>query len=206
MRGHAVVVLLLLVVLAACGPSDQPGGNQPSFGGGPAPTVNADDLAAAKQRAGIEDCPKADGTAPAGDSLPDLTLDCLGGGRAVRLSGLAGKPAVINLWASYCKPCLEELPLLARADKAYGDDLQVLGVDFMDGAPDAAIELAQRTGVTYPLLVDRDGGTKGPLRVIGLPQTVFVDARGTVVATKRGSFRSYADLTAAIRRNLKVSP
>ena len=180
--------------------------DSPTFGGGAAPTTDADQLAAAKKRANIEDCPTSSGTAPADDALPDLTLDCLGGGTPVRLSGLAGTPTVINLWASWCAPCREELPLLAKAHRAYGDKVRIIGVDFDDSAPDAALELAERSGVTYPLLSDPDAETKASLKVIGLPQTVFVDAQGTMVATERVAFRSYADLKAAIEKHLGVAP
>ena len=195
----------LALLLTACG---GPGADddQPTFGGGAAPTTDAGQLGAAKKQAGIEDCPTADGTAPADDALPDLTLDCLGGGTPVRLAGLAGTPTIINFWASWCAPCREELPLLAKAHRTYRDHLRVIGVDFADSAPDAAIELARRSGVTYPLLSDPDSTTKAPLKVIGLPQTVFVDAQGTMVATERVAFRSYADLTAAIEKHLGVSP
>ncbi len=140
-------------------------------------------------------------------ALPDITLDCLGGGTGVRLSGLTGTPTVINLWASWCGPCREELPLLAKADKEYGDSLRIIGIDFDDAAPDDAIELARASGVTYPQLVDRDTKTKGAFAAIaGLPWTIFVDAQGRMVATERTPFRSYADLTAAIRRHLGVTP
>lgn len=195
----------LILLLAACSGSD-PATQRPTFGGGSAPTTDANELAAAKAKAGIEDCPAAEGRAPVKNGLPDLTLECLGGGTPVRLSGLTGTPTVINFWASWCKPCREELPLLARADRAYGEQLRVIGVDFADSAPEAAVELAERSGVTYPLLSDPEADSKAPLRVIGLPQTVFVDAQGKMVATERIAFRSYADLTAAIDRHLGVSP
>ncbi len=204
MRARLILAGLALVLTACGGPGSDDDG--PTFGGGAAPTTDAGQLAAAKKRAQIEDCPASDGTAPADDALPDLTLDCLGGGSPVRLSGLAGTPTVINLWASWCAPCREELPLLAKAHRAYGDKVQIIGVDFDDSAPDAALELAERSGVTYPLLSDPDSDTKAPLKVIGLPQTVFVDAQGTMVATERVAFRSYAELTAAIEKHLGVSP
>lgn len=205
MRVRTCAAAALVVLLAGCS-GGGPAGDKPTFGGGDAPSVDSGALKEAKAAAGIEDCPTGDGTPPAKDALPDLTLDCLGGGTSVRLSGLTGTPTLINLWASWCKPCRDELPLLARADKAYGNNLRILGVDFDDAAPDAALELAEHSGVTYPLLVDRRADTKTPLKVIGLPQTVFVDAQGTMVATERAPFRSYADLEAAIRRHLGVSP
>jgi cytochrome c biogenesis protein CcmG/thiol:disulfide interchange protein DsbE len=203
MRIRAALAVAVLLAVAACG-SSEPTGTKPTFGGGSAPTVPADELAAAKQAAGIRDCP-APGAKAATD-LPELTLACLGGGRDVDLARLTGIPTVINLWASWCAPCRAELPLLARADEAYGDRVRVVGIDFDDSAPDHALELARSTGVTYPLLVDRSGETRRPFGVVGLPQTVFVDAQGRMVATERTSFRSYADLTAAIERHLGVAP
>ncbi len=198
------LVVVALLVLAGC--TSAPSGEKPTFGGGPDPTVDESGLASAKKAARIEDCPPSDGEAPGGKALPDIVLDCLGGGAKVKLSGLTGTPTVINLWATWCGPCREELPLFARADKEYGSTLRILGVDFDDPAPDDAIELAKASGVTYPLMTDRDSVLKGALAVVGLPQTVFVDAQGRMVATERTPFRSYADLTAAIQRHLGVTP
>ena len=197
-----VVVVALLVALAGC--TSAPPSDKPTFGGS-APPVDESALAAAKVEAGIEECPASDAAAPAKDELPDITLDCLGGGKSVNLSGLGGTPTVINLWASWCEPCRKELPLLAKADKEYGSALNILGVDFDDPAPDDAIELLRVSGVTYPQLVDRDSAIRTALAVVGLPQTVFVDAQGRMVATERIPFRSYADLTAAISRHLGVT-
>ncbi|AXT86242.1 TlpA family protein disulfide reductase [Aeromicrobium sp. A1-2] len=206
MRARVLLVALVLLLTGCAGST--PAGKKPTFGdgGGGTTTIDPSDLAAAKQRAGIEDCPTAEATSPVEQGLPDLTLDCLGGGDPVRLSGLAGTPTVINLWASWCGPCREELPLLAKAHEEYGDRLRVIGVDFADSAPDAALELARLSGVTYPLLSDPDSTTKSPLKVVGLPQTVFVDQQGRMVATERIAFRSYAELTAAIDRHLGVAP
>ena len=205
MRMRALLAASALLVVAACG-SSEPSSTKPTFGGGPAPTVAASELSEAKAAAGIEACPDPTGTADGDDALPDITLDCLGGGNPVELSALAGKPTVINLWASWCVPCRKELPLLARAHDELGDAVQVIGIDVKDPAPDDAIELARVSGVTYPQLSDPDQKTASALKVVALPQTVFVDAQGTIVATERKEFRSYAELTAAIERHLGVAP
>lgn len=194
-----------LLAVTAC-TSSEPQSTKPTFGGGSAPTVAADELSVAKAAAGIEDCPVATGTASGDDPLPDVTLQCLGGGRPVKLSGLAGTPTVINLWASWCVPCRKELPLLAQADADFGDGLRIIGIDVKDDAPDAALELARVSGVTYPQLSDPDQQAAVDLRVVALPQTVFVDAQGTIVATERKEFHSYAELSAAIDRHLGVKP
>lgn len=198
-----ILAIVALLVLAGC--ASAPPGEKPTFGAGSDPVVDSAGLAAAKKAAGIEDCPPSDGDAPSAKALPDVTLKCLGGGKPVRLSGLTGTPTVINLWASWCGPCREELPLLAKADQEYGSALRIIGVDFDDPDPEDAIELAKISGVTYPLLVDRDSAVKSPFAVGGLPWTIFVDAQGRMVATERIPFRSYADLTAAIQRHLGVT-
>lgn len=200
MLGLALAASLLM---GGCG-SDVD--DEPTFGDGSEPAgASAAELTDLKADAKIEDCPASDQQPPAAGGLPDLDLDCLGGGRAVRLSGLTGKPSVINLWASWCKECRDELPLLARAHREYGDQVQFLGIDVNDSAPEAALRLARLAGVTYPQLVDRDVRVRAPLRVTGIPQTVFVDARGRMVFTERAPFRSYADVTAAIRQHLGVT-
>lgn len=204
-RRWLAVVVALVLSLTACS-SSEPTSTKPTFGGDAGTTIAPGDLAAAKAEAGIADCPSPGEPASGDDTLPDLTLECLGGGEAVDLTRLTGTPTVINLWASWCKPCRTELPIMARADAAYGGAVRFIGVDYADGDPDRAIALAQVSGVTYPQLSDPDKTVKAALRVVALPQTIFVDAQGRMVATERKEFRSYADLTAAIERHLGVTP
>lgn len=204
MRGPLVAVALF-VALAACTTSE-PESSKPTFGGGSAPTFAPGELGDAKRAAGIEDCPALESRGGESD-LPDVALDCLGGGAPVNLADLAGKPTIINLWASWCVPCRTEMPLLARAHQEYGDAVRFIGIDYNDSAPDDAIELARASGVTYPLLADADQTTRADLKVVGLPHTIFLDAQGRITTTVRGdAFRSYADLTAAIERHLGVTP
>ena len=196
----------LMMAAALLGGCTQSQPDKPVFGNGEAPEQDARALAKAKAAAGIEACPPTTASSVSVDGLPALALECLGGGRSVQLAGLLGKPHVLNLWASWCKPCREELPLLAQVDKAFGDRLQVIGIDFADDAPDKAIDLAARSGVTYPLLADPKSSVKTSLRVVGLPQTVFVDEQGIIVATERRAYDSYEDLTDAIDEHLGVKP
>lgn len=206
MRPRAVgAALLVAVLVSGCGSADT--STKPTFGGGSEPPGASDtQLVDLKADANIEPCPESDAEGASDGGLPDLELPCLGGGRPVRMSGLTGTPTVINLWASWCAECRDELPLLARADGEFADKVRFIGVDVNDSAPEAAIRLARKAGVTYPQVVDRDAQLRGPLRITGIPQTVFVDARGTLVFTERAPFRSYADLTAAIRQHLGVTP
>jgi len=202
---RAIAAALAGLVLAGCSspPKESP---EPTFGGSPPNAPEVAEVAEAKAGAGIEDCPETKTSEPSDRGLSGLVLDCLGGGRPVDLAGLHGKPTVINLWASWCGPCKKELPLLAKAHRELGDRVQILGIDFADDSPGAAIDLAKGAGVTYPLLADPKSSSKGILKVVGLPQTVFVDAQGTIVATERREYRSYDDLTNAISKHLGVKP
>jgi thiol-disulfide isomerase/thioredoxin len=198
-------MILAATLVAGCG-ADEP--TKPSFGGGSEPPgASSGELADLKAAAKIEDCPKTEAVPAASPDvgLPALKLDCLGGGPSVVLSTLAGKPTVINLWASWCRECRDELPLLAKADREYGDRVRFIGIDVVDAAPEAALRLAKDSGVTYPQLVDREGRTRAPMHYSGLPQTVFVDEQGRMVFTERKPFRSYADVTSAIREHLGVT-
>jgi cytochrome c biogenesis protein CcmG/thiol:disulfide interchange protein DsbE len=108
--------------------------------------------------------------------LPDLRLPCFTGGRQVRLADLRG-PAVINLWASWCPPCREELPAMQRLADATAGRLHVIGVDSGDDR-DAAVSFAAGSGVTLPTLYDRDKKLGAALGRFAIPVTVFVDAAG----------------------------
>ena len=86
--------------------------------------------------------------------LPDVTLPCLGGGRTSTLGELRG-PLVVNLWASWCGPCREEMPVLEEFHEQHGDRVPVAR-HRLRGRPgrEAASSWSRETGVTYPLLAD----------------------------------------------------
>ncbi|RSM49198.1 thiol:disulfide interchange protein [Actinoplanes sp. ATCC 53533] len=108
--------------------------------------------------------------------LPDVSLPCFTGGRSFGLASLRG-PAVVNLWASSCAPCREELPLLQElADRTAGR-LHVVGVDTFDGRA-AGASFAADKGVTFPTLFDPGKKLLTALGKINLPVTVFVGADG----------------------------
>ncbi len=128
-------------------------------------------------------CPataSTDAGRPANDPLPDLTLPCFTGAEPVAVARL-GKPAVINLWASWCEPCRKELPALqAFADEA-GDHVQVLGVDSFDNWSRAAHAGAD-FGVQYPSVFDPDQQLQKALGRNVLPVTLFVAEDGSIRA------------------------
>ncbi len=138
--------------------------------------VDTPALRQAKQSLGVEPCPDPSGP---GSDLPQLTLPCLGGGREVTLSDISG-PAVIQLWASWCTSCPDELPLYQRLADEHGDRLTVLGVDWQDTQPGSALALLDETGTTMPQLADPGGDLADHYRLTGLPGILLVDDTGAV--------------------------
>ena len=113
--------------------------------------------------------------APQSD-ISDITLPCFTGGAEVRLPDLRG-PAVINLWASWCGPCRDELPMIqGLADRAQGR-FTVIGVSTGDSRSKAA-SFATDAGVTFPTLFDPEKRLLGSLGTTLLPATVFLAADG----------------------------
>jgi thiol-disulfide isomerase/thioredoxin len=162
--------------------------------------VDTEELRQVKDQAGIEDCQEG----PGGGELPELTLPCLGGGTDVDLSTLRG-PMVINTWASNCGPCIKEMPALQQFHQTYGDQVAVLGIDFLDTQPGAALALAEETGATYPSLADPEGALleqEGLRLANGNPQFLLIDADGVVVHQQAGGLKSVDEVIAMVNDHL----
>jgi thiol-disulfide isomerase/thioredoxin len=105
-------------------------------------------------------------------------------GRQVGISELAGRPAVINFWASYCPPCRAEMPLLQKL-VGQRSDMRLVLVDEGDSSQ-AARSFLSSVGVTQAALLDSDLGVGRAYGAIALPTTVFVRADGTIAARHIG--------------------
>jgi thiol-disulfide isomerase/thioredoxin len=118
------------------------------------------------------------------------------------LGQLAGTPVVVNVWGSWCGPCRDEAPDLARAHARYGDRVQFLGVDILD-ARESARAFMREYGWTYPSVFDPPAAIRDGLGLLGQPATLFYDETGALVDRWVGPIpaeelaRRLEDLTAA---------
>jgi cytochrome c biogenesis protein CcmG/thiol:disulfide interchange protein DsbE len=114
-----------------------------------------------------------------GQLLPDDSLPPLAGGQAIRLRAAAGPGVLVNFFASWCGPCLQELPTL-MALKAQG--VRIIGVAWKDDPDKTGALLAKRGDPYATVLVDQDGRTGLDFGVSGVPETYLVGANGRVIA------------------------
>lgn len=117
--------------------------------------------------------------------------------RDVSLAGLAGKPLVVSFWASWCTPCLHELPVFRKAASRWRGRVTFVGIT-IDDQRASALRVARQAGLAYPLAYDRAGKAAAAYQVVDLPTTFFISAGGRVVARHTGEITG-ADLARAVR-------
>jgi thiol-disulfide isomerase/thioredoxin len=139
-----------------------------------------------------QDAPAAPATAPAGaaalyaQSLNDL------GGKPQSLAKWKGKPMLVNFWASWCAPCVSEMPeLSALVQKDGGKHVNVIGIGI--DSPTNLVEFSKKMKIAYPLYVGGMGGTDLARQLGsasgGLPFTVLIGADGHVRKTYVGRLK-----------------
>ena len=107
-------------------------------------------------------------------------------GTVTSFDAFAGKPMVLNFWASWCPPCAAEMPDFQAVHDRLGDRVTFLGMNSQDVDRAAAEHLVAATGVTYLLASDPDGSLFQEFGGVGMPTTVFIDEEGRVVASHSG--------------------
>ena len=132
--------------------------------------------------------------AEVGEPAPDVSWFTFDGGNA-SLDDYDGRPLVVNFWASWCPPCITEMPAFEEVHQDLGDEVAFLGIAVQETAADSEAFL-EGVEVTWDLGRDPDGNVIRRLGGIGMPTTVLIDADGIVQEIHTGelSEQELADL------------
>ncbi|MBN8717489.1 MAG: TlpA family protein disulfide reductase [Stenotrophomonas sp.] len=137
--------------------------------------------------------------ARAGAPLPAMTLRDVNDAEVDVPRAWAGRPTLVNLWATWCGPCLKEMPDLQAFARTQGDrGVQVVGIALDEAAAVRAFLPAH--GITYPVLIDAPGPADAGVRLGNpagvLPFSALVSADGRLLKTRIGPFADAADIAA----------
>lgn len=139
------------------------------------------------------------------DRLPELSLECLGSGAdPVSIGGQPPRPTVVNLWASWCGPCLEEMPLFDQLAQQGTGQVDVLGIVTNDNRS-AATAFAVEMNLSFPSALDPKGKIVADQGFVGLPGTLMLDSDGVIVFRHLGPYVTLDDLRADVVEHLGVS-
>ncbi len=122
-----------------------------------------------------------------GSLAPDFLLKTLDGGE-IRFSDLRGKAVIVNLWATWCGPCRKEMPqFVAAYDRFRDEGLEIIAVNLQE-SPSVIQPFVDDRGMDFPVALDKRGAVSDKYRIIGLPQTYFIDRQGVIRNVFQGPF------------------
>lgn len=200
----AIAVLLLASLAGGCTTANNTASEPPAAtaasGADTSASWSDDETAIKKYQDAMKSVPQEDFT------LPDLS------GKQWKLSDLKGKVVLLNFWATWCSPCLMEMPEFQKLYERFGEDgevivLAVAGTALEGGTADAAkaavTALVEDQGFTFPVLFDADGSVWQAYQQQGIPANYIIDKQGNVRLLKSGAFTGEKELYAvleAVRR------
>jgi cytochrome c biogenesis protein CcmG, thiol:disulfide interchange protein DsbE len=119
------------------------------------------------------------------DQLLATPFELLDGGTDT-LGAHAGRPVLVNFFASWCAPCVAEMPDLEQVHQEFRDRVDFLGLDTQEKAEDGR-KLVARTGISYPVGLDPDGEMFVAFKGLGMPTTVVLRPDGTIAEVHSGA-------------------
>ncbi len=120
-----------------------------------------------------------------GVQAPDFTGELIDG-TSITLSELQGKPVIINFWATWCGPCVKEMPAFERLKDDFGDKIGIIAVNCGDDAGTVK-DFMEENGYTFPVVLDEEYSISMLYPTNSIPYTVVVDAEGRVTHISTGA-------------------
>jgi peroxiredoxin len=115
---------------------------------------------------------------------PDFQLINVNG-NPIRLSDLRGRPVLINFWATWCGPCVIEMPILQDRFLKYSSELIILAINADEPYNDIR-NFVNNNGITFDVLQDTDSKIQGLYKINGYPTSFFIDTDGIIKAIQIG--------------------
>ena len=112
---------------------------------------------------------------------PDFTFPGLDG-KMVSLSDYKGKVVLLNIWATWCPPCVEEMPSMERLyQKFKGQNFEILAVSIDEPGLKAVAPFMKKSNLTFPALIDSEGAIKAVYGITGIPESFIIDKQGNLI-------------------------
>jgi peroxiredoxin len=115
-----------------------------------------------------------------GASAPAFTLSDLNG-KSVKLSDYKGKVVLLNIWATWCPPCVEEMPSMERLYQNFkGQDFEILAVSIDTLGVEAVLPFMKKNKLNFPALINSDGKIQSLYQTTGVPESFIIDKNGII--------------------------
>jgi peroxiredoxin len=112
---------------------------------------------------------------------PDFTFPGLDG-KKVSLSDYKGKVVLVNIWATWCKPCVDEMPSMEKLyHKFKGKNFEILAVSIDEPGLKAVAPFMKKYNLTFPALIDSEGAIKAVYGITGVPESFIIDKQGILI-------------------------
>lgn len=186
-RVTPVVLLALLIGLTGCG-----GGAREAGG---------------EEAASAEESASAGGAAVASEMAPAFSAKDLEG-EPVSLADLEGEVVLLNVWATWCTPCRQEIPELQALHEEHAEEgLRVVGVTVDSRSAESQVhDFIERFGMTYDVWWDPDQTAVSTFGAMGVPLTVLIDRQGRITWSHLGAFqRGDPELIRAVETSLAAT-
>ncbi|MGK7346350.1 MAG: peroxiredoxin family protein [Candidatus Nitrospinota bacterium M3_3B_026] len=117
---------------------------------------------------------------------PDFTLPSISGGD-ISLSNLRGKWVFVNFWATWCGPCVVEMPMMNKLHKKLaGKPFEMVAISIDDLPAERVRQFVEEMGLDFTVLLDRDNKTSRMYGIVSIPQTYIIDPEGRIVSKANG--------------------